>query len=174
VLSRKYGFKVIIEPLLDSHATRRSILEALNELMSSLTKDDTLIIYHAGHGVTHPKTGKGFWIPHEAARTVGDWISHSEIIEYLDGFEIKHLCLITDSCFSGAFFSQTRGLNNLDTQYEKLKMFISRWFLTSGREETVSDGKAGKGSPFANSLVKYLEENNSFSISELAIQVTTP
>jgi hypothetical protein len=171
VLSHKYGFKTIIGPLLDSHATRRSILEALNEMMSSLTKDDTLVIYHAGHGVIHPKTGKGFWIPHEAARTVGDWISHSEVIGYLEGFEVKHLCLITDSCFSGAFFSQTRGLNAFDSHYAKLSEFKSRWFLTSGREETVSDGKAGKGSPFANSLIKYLEENNSFPISELAIHV---
>lgn len=173
VLSTKYGFKTTIDPLIDNHATRRNILEGLNELMSSLSKDDTLIVYHAGHGVIHPKTGKGFWIPHEAEHRVGDWISHTEIIGYLEGFETKHLCLITDSCFSGSLFSQTRGPNNLETRYEKLSEFKSRWFLTSGRDEKVSDGKAGKGSPFANSLINYLEKNVNkfFSLSELAIHV---
>jgi Caspase domain len=173
ILTAKYGFKLIREPLFDGHATRRNILEALNELMSFLTKDDSLIIYHAGHGTIHPKTGKGYWIPNEAAHTVGDWILHSEIIDYLEGCDAKHLCLITDSCFSGSFFSKTRGIDDIKNHYARLSEIKSRWFLTSGREEKVSDGKAGKGSPFANSLIDFFEKNikKYVSVSELSIHV---
>lgn len=173
VLTSKYGFKTIHDPLFDSKATRRNILETLNELMSSLTKDDSIIIYHAGHGLIHPKTKKGFWIPYEATFTLGDWISHSEIIGYLEEFEVKHLCLITDSCFSGSLFSQSRGVDYATSHYLKLSEFKSRWFLTSGRDERVSDGKAGKGSPFSNALISFFENNTKdlFSISELAMHV---
>lgn len=173
VLSEKYGFKTIKDSLYDSQATRRNILEALNELSSAITKEDNLIIYHAGHGNIHPKTGKGYWIPHDAAVTVGDWILHAEVIDYLEGCEAKHLCLITDSCFSGSIFSQTRSIDTKENHFDRLSEIKSRWFLTSGRDEKVSDGKAGKGSPFANSLIKFLEQNSKrqFSISELAIYV---
>lgn len=173
ILTSKYGFKSIREPLFDTNATRRNILEALNELISFLTKDDSLVIFHAGHGTIHPKTGKGYWIPNDAAYTVGDWILHSEIVDYLEGCDAKHLCLITDSCFSGSLFSQTRSIDDIKSHYTRLSEIKSRWFLTSGREEKVSDGKAGKGSPFANSLIDFFEKNTKqyVSVSELSIYV---
>lgn len=42
----------------------------------------------------------------------------------------------------------------------KLPLERFRKISTSGREETVSDGESGLGSPFANALISTLENNN--------------
>ena len=41
----------------------------------------------------------------------------------------------------------------------------SRWILTSGREEKVSDGQPGVGSPFSRAICELLENNNEPIIS---------
>lgn len=157
VLEERYGFK-IIEPLFDECATRRNIIEKINQLAYSTTNEDNLVIYFAGHGEIHPKTKKGFWIPCDASSSVGDYIPNSSIIDALEGIEAKHILLISDSCFSGTFLTQMRSLDN-SNHYSKLDSDNSRWLIASGREEKVSDGVAGAGSPFANCFSTILEKN---------------
>ncbi|MBI4930865.1 MAG: caspase family protein [Bacteroidetes bacterium] len=158
ILVSKYGYKTIKKPLFDNEANRSSIIEALNELTFSLKENDSIIIYFAGHGTIHPKTNKGYWIPYDAKYTVGDYILNSSVKDYIEGIDAKHVLLISDSCFSGTFLTQTREIGN-ENQFSKLEESKSRWLLASGREEKVSDGHPGVGSPFANSLIECLVGN---------------
>lgn len=167
VVKEKYGFQLLQEPLFDENATRKGIIESLNSLTNNLNYDDWIIIYFAGHGSIHPKTSKGYWIPYDAEYTLSDYIPNSTIKDIVHGVEAKHLLLISDSCFSGSFLTQSRGIS--EKYYDKLIEKKSRWYFSSGRIEKVSDGEPGVGSPFAVALNEYLEQNDSkqFSLTEL-------
>ncbi|MBV3638576.1 caspase family protein [Bacteroides cellulosilyticus] len=157
ILTNKYSFEHI-NSLTDKSATRENIIDKLNLLSPLLTKEDNLIIYYAGHGEQHPLSKKGFWVPFDASEKVSDLIPNSTIIDLIEGMEAKHILLISDSCFSGTFLTRTRSpLPN--GAHIKLDQDESRWLLVSGREERVSDGQIGKGSPFANAICDFLETN---------------
>lgn len=173
VMTDRYGFKTIQEPLFDSNATRAEIIDALNFLSSSLTTNDSIIIYFAGHGTINPKTKKGYWIPFDASNnSISNFIPNSAVIEFIECIDAKHILLISDSCFAGTFLTHTRGLDD-DNNYAKLAGTKSRWLLASGREEKVSDGQPGVGSPFANGLIEFLTINTKRNLlfSELSSHV---
>jgi hypothetical protein len=172
VLERRYGFKLVQEPIFDEAANRKNIVEAINNLSNFLRPEDTIIIYYAGHGSVHPKTKKGYWIPNDAGTSVSDFVSNSTIIDGIEGIEAKHIFLISDSCFGGSFLSLNRDAS--DNHYKKLDELKSRWIFSSGRLEVVSDGQPGIGSPFALSLNDFLEKNDKeyFSASELMVAVS--
>ena len=173
VLIEKYGFELIQPPIYNEDATRKSIMEQMNNLCTAINEDDNLIIYFAGHGEKHPKTNKGYWVPYDATRSISDFVPNSIIKDFIEGIDAKHIFLISDSCFSGTFLTRTRsGID--EKHYKKIDESKSRWVLSSGREEVVSDGIPGKGSPFANSLIKVLSGNkNKFiSVTEIINYVT--
>jgi hypothetical protein len=173
VLTSKYGFNTIQEPLYDKTANRASIIDALHNLSSSLTANDSIIIYFAGHGTINPKTTKGYWIPYDATNnSTSNFINNSTVIECIEAIDAMHILLISDSCFSGTFLSKSRAIRT-EEAYVKLERTKSRWVLASGREEKVSDGEPGKGSPFANALINFLENNSQSQIlfSELSSHV---
>lgn len=167
ILIDRYGFELIEGPLFNEHATRSNIIEALNRLTNLVTEEDNLIIYHAGHGVMNTQTGKGFWIPSDAGKQVSGYIPNSTVKDAIESIKAKHIFLVSDSCFSGTFLS-TRS-SGTERHYDKLDEIKSRWVLTSGRLEKVSDGEPGKGSPFANYFIKKLSENKNkyLSVGEL-------
>jgi len=171
VMKEKYGFKLVQEPLFDNEASRKNIVEAINHLSSFLTEGDNIVIYFAGHGAIHSKTKKGYWIPSDASQSVSDYIPNSTVIDSIEGIEAKHILLISDSCFAGTFLTQSRTSDT--NHYKKLAEHKSRWLIASGREELVSDGQPGVGSPFAISLNNYFEKNiaNMFSLTELSVEV---
>jgi len=75
-----------------------------------------------------------------------------DVIDFLRNFKARHVFGIVDSCFSAALFAQRGPEEVTQRQYS----IPSRWLLTSGRLETVSDGRPGKHSPFAESLQQQL------------------
>ncbi len=173
VLLRNYNYKTIQDPIFNENATRRRIIDVLNNLSTSITANDNLIIYYAGHGLLHPKTSKGFWIPFDGEKqSISNYISNSDIIDSINAIEAKHILLISDSCFAGSLLTKTRNISE-NNSYLKLGQKKSRYLFTSGRIEVVSDGKPGKGSPFANALIKFFEENKKkyFSFTEMASYV---
>jgi hypothetical protein len=171
ILVNHYSFN-LIDSLLDERATRKSIIEAINNLNAILGEEDSLIIYFAGHGEMNPKTKKGFWIPHDARNEISDFIPNSSIIDGLSGIDAKHIMLIIDSCFSGTFLTQNRSA--IDYHYVKLFQNKSRWAFSSGRHEKVSDGQLGIGSPFSMVLNEFLKQNThrAFTFLELATAVS--
>lgn len=170
VLTRKYGFGTIHDPLYNQNATRRNIIDSLNNLASSILTNDNLIIYYAGHGRVNPKNNKGFWIPYDGENySTSNYISNSDILDILSTIDAKHILLISDSCFSGSFLTKSRGMK-MNQSYIKLGSKNSRYVFASGRNEEVLDGKIGSGSPFANALIEYFERNTNmfFSFTEVA------
>jgi len=173
VLIEKYNFETILDSLTDNLAKRASIIDSLCHLSGFLTSNDNIIIYFAGHGQIHPKSNIGYWIPYDAAHnSTSNFINNTTVIDCIKAIDAKHILIISDSCFSGTFLLNSRG-NDSSKHYAKLEEKKSRMLLASGREETVSDGEPGFGSPFANALINFLESNKEkyFSFSELAVKV---
>ncbi|MDX3914824.1 MULTISPECIES: caspase family protein [Olivibacter] len=171
ILTKAYGFKLVCAPIFDKRASRANIIEAVNSLIASTNREDSLLIYFAGHGELHQQTGGGYWVPHEATQRVSSWVSNSTLMELVGAITARHILIISDSCFSGTLCEMYRGAE--ERHYTKIEQMRSRWVLSSGRIEKVSDGQAGAGSPFANALIGFLEKNDNrtFSFSEMAAQV---
>ena len=139
---------------------RSNIITLLESLVSHVGPSDNLIIYFAGHGHLNPKTQRGAWITVESKPNVpSSHLKNSTIIDYLKDIPSKHTFLISDSCFSGKLFAQHRS-SNVSLHYQKVYEVPSRWGLTSGRAELVSDGPQSENSPFAKALLECLEKNS--------------
>lgn len=177
ILSEKYDFELIEEPIINEKATRSKIIDSLSQLAAMLTKEDNLIIYFAGHGERNTLTNHGYWVPFDGNESQSSYIPNSTIKDAIEGIEAKHVFLISDSCYSGTFLTRTRSIQ--DTMfYEKLDALKSRWVFASGGEEKVSDGfEPGKGSPFCNELFSYLNknENKHVAVTEIinSVSLTT-
>ncbi|MDX2072559.1 MAG: SUMF1/EgtB/PvdO family nonheme iron enzyme [Haliscomenobacter sp.] len=138
----------------NAEATKTRIESAFDELIDLIELQDNLIVYFSGHGRYNKKRG-GFWIPVDAGNGDKAWteyLSNDTIKSYLNKIENFHTFLIVDSCFSGSLFmdkSKEKSGDRRDTD-------PSRWGLTSGKNEIVSDGEPGQNSPFAAALLDVL------------------
>ena len=156
ILTRKYTFEdPFITKLFNENATRKRIINAFRKLAQKVKPEDNVIIYFSGHG-RYDKYNGGYWIPVEAEAgedDFPDYIKNDLIKSYLEDIKSFHTFLIADSCFSGSIF--------IDKSKEKFTgdrrdTEPSRWGLTSGKSEIVSDGQPGKHSPFATALLDVL------------------
>lgn len=155
MLTVNYRFEAAnITRLYNSEATEKDIYRELKRLAVTLLPEDNLVIYFAGHGVFDDITGEGFWIPVAAEEgEEGDYVGNDKILRYLSAIKARHIFLLSDACFSGSLFANVRSALT-----DRLEKVPSRWALTSGRNEVVSDGPPGKNSPFAESLLEILEQ----------------
>lgn len=149
--------------LTNGQATESRISATLNQLQSTLTEKDNLLIYFAGHGNMNGNVG--YWLVNGANGSNTNF-SNSELKDYVTGFKAKHTFVIADACFSGSLLSSdNRGESKYITELDKFK---SRWALASGRKEVVSDGQAGTNSPFAKSILTFLTNSTeTFAAHEL-------
>ena len=141
----------------DEQATKRSIDLAFLRLIKLITPQDNLIVYFSGHGRYDEHYG-GNWVPVEAGTHDDDWpdyLSNDQVKSYLSRIKSFHTFLIADSCFSGAFFAERSKEKNLSNRVDTEP---SRWGLTSGKKEIVSDGSPGGHSPFASALLDVLRK----------------
>jgi hypothetical protein len=139
----------------NENATRARIIDYLNVLKQGLNKNDCVLLYIAGHG-----TPDGYFIPFTPKEKIGNELSTTEFIDLSD-ISKRHfpdtdscldLLIIYDACFSGA---AVEGFSYTDSAE-----YASRYLLASqSADRKVSDGVAGKSSPFANILYRALEEN---------------
>lgn len=158
VLRTHYGFQV--QTLVD--VDRDDLAGALSDLRRSVTADDNVLIYFAGHGYLDEVTKRGYWLPVDAEpdRTT-HWLSTADVIDTLAALPAKRAMVIADSCFSGALLrgSQARGGATLSRLMQKR----SRTVLTSGGLEPVQDGGRGvartRHSVFAAALLDALRNN---------------
>ena len=138
----------------DGEATKNRIENAFDDLIDIVEPQDNLIVYFSGHGRYNERRG-GFWVPVEAGDGDKNWleyVSNALIKDYLSRIKSFHTFLIADSCFSGSLF--------IDKALGELRdLEPSRWGLTSGKNEIVSDGKPNeKHSPFAAALLDVLSK----------------
>lgn len=178
LLQERYGFKPEHTVLLfNEQATRKNIIEALDSLEAKVKAEDHFIFYFSGHG--HLKkfgeAEKGYWIPVDAQsyNTVA-YIRNNTIRDYLETINSMHTLLLSDSCFSGSLFI-SRSTDNNNLALDELENRRSRWAICSGRhDEEVFDGRPGQNSPFSQSLLYELRQNQSsrYNVAKLADRVT--
>lgn len=176
VMVNRYQFEEAqAEVLLNKDATQQHILDALDRLEEVVEEKDNVIIYFSGHG-TLDRRKRGYWLPVDAKPGFkGQFIFNSAVRDYIADIRSRHTLLIVDSCFSG---TMTKKVEDATAFSKRVEHLPSRWLLTSGRSELVSDGRPGKNSPFASCLLKFLQHNkaNRLPVSELVQHVkrTTP
>jgi len=164
ILRQYYGFKTQL--LLNGN--RYQILSALNKLRANLTAKDNLLIYYAGHGELDQVNMRGHWLPVDAdADNTANWISTVAITDILNAMAVKHILVVSDSCYSGAMTrSSLARLDTGMTDYQRvdwLKAMLkaqSRTVLTSGGLKPVLDGGGGEHSVFAKAFIQALKNNH--------------
>lgn len=157
LLSKKYHFEnQNIITLLNDEANEANIIHTFRDIARSLTPQDNLVIFFSGHGEYDEVFKEGYWIPANAGKgSIEDYIENSKIRTILNAISSHHTFLIADSCFSGSLFTTGK-----DVASNRLEKDPSRWGLTAGRNEIVDDGKPGNNSPFADSLIYHLKNND--------------
>jgi hypothetical protein len=171
-LKNRYGFAVefISDP------TRDEILTKINEYAQKQYNDnDQLLIFFGGHGYFEETNdiGIGYLVatdtmPPDADPGKSSYISHGDLRERIENIGCDHIFLMIDACFSGTFdplvaqFNRARGGNRIPddvTRSEFIKQTLAyktRWYLTSGGKEYVSDGRPNHHSPFTRRVLEAL------------------
>jgi hypothetical protein len=82
--------------------TKKEIFKVLTDYGKSLTADDNLLVFYAGHGRYDSVIDQGYLIPSDADFNYDDdWISYYDIRKKLELIDAKHILLIADACFAG-------------------------------------------------------------------------
>ncbi|MES9829114.1 MAG: caspase family protein [Candidatus Thiodiazotropha sp.] len=165
LLRKKYGFQTTT--LID--ATRYDMLSALNQLRETLTENDNLLIYYAGHGELDRVNLRGYWLPVDAEpNSTTNWISNIAITDILNAMSAKHILVVADSCYSGSLTrsSMARLESGMSDEVKTKWLRVmaktrSRTVLTSGGLKPVLDQGGGQHSVFAKSFLRTLAENDS-------------
>lgn len=139
-----------------ANPTRAQIITELDNLSRKVTENDNLLIFYAGHGYWDEDLQQGYWLPADAQSDYrANWLANSELGNYIRGIKSKHTLLITDACFSGSIFENTRSaFDNAPQHIQNLYARSSRKAMTSGMKEEVPDK-----SIFLEYLIRGLEEN---------------
>ena len=173
ILSDSYGFKT----QLLTDATRDQIFQALDDARHSLTANDSLLIYYAGHGFYDKLEDEAYWAPADAGQdTYARWITASDITGKARAIPARHVLVVSDSCYSGQI---ARAIELRDSAASGRGPFLARMLegksrdlMSSGGNEPVSDSDVagfGNHSVFANALLLGLQKIafREFAASEL-------
>jgi hypothetical protein len=135
--------------------TRTKIMQQFVELSKRVKEEDNLLIFYAGHGKFDTDADQGYWLPNDAEPdNSSNNISNSDIRDNIKRIRARHILLISDACFSGSVFQQTRAmLDGADIPTEEAYSRTSRTALTSGRD-AVPDK-----SIFTKYLIRNLEDS---------------
>ena len=163
LLQQRYGFRTTVL----MNADRYQILSALNTLRESLTANDNLLIYYAGHGELDEVNQRGHWLPVDAERdSTANWIPTTAVTDIINIMKAKQVMLVVDSCYAGALTrSSVARLGTGMTADERLHWLRtmatrrSRTALTSGGLAPVMDAGGGRHSVFAKALLEVLGSN---------------
>lgn len=181
-----YGFTTeIVE-----NPSQSQVLDKLREYAEKkYTELDQLFILFAGHGFYDDTFKEGFVVTRESLPDDpgrNSYLRHSVIRSTINNNPCQHIFLVMDVCFGGTFDENVAARALDDDTYKapsqseiitrKLK-FKTRKYLTSGGKEYVSDGIAGRHSPFAKQFIEALEKgmgsDGILTITELLTYVET-
>ena len=175
ILEADHGYEV--RSLLDEAASLEALTALFKEeLPAALGPEDRVFLYYAGHGVAldGDEGPNGYLLPYDAKRGEESTYLHMPLLhDALIDLECRHLLIVFDSCFSGAFrWSGTRAFSGLPKviHQERYDRFISdpAWqVISSASHDQValdqlttgslgSRGVEGAHSPFALALFEAL------------------
>ncbi|MCX6334778.1 MAG: caspase family protein [Bacteroidia bacterium] len=159
ILVARYTFeRENVMTLFDSK--RENVILSLDELLKTLTPDDNLLIYYAGHGKLDEYSDMGYWLLSDAnPNSRVNWLANSDITNYIKSFKSRHVLLVADACFAGSIF-ETRGVNEAPMAIQDLYKAKSRKAMTSGGTTEVSDD-----SKFSEYFLDFLKNNTIPQIS---------
>ena len=143
ILLRHYYIDEVRE-LYNSNATVANVRRLFLELLEKTEPNDSVFVFHAGHGVNEDRTGTPAWILHDGVADILEqkgWLDHRQIRSMLDSLKAKHVFLISDSCYSGVLLDARRVVNrNIDiTKVPVIFNRKSRQAMSSGGNEEVDD-----------------------------------
>ncbi len=174
-LQRYHGFDSgDITTMPNGKANRGAVIREIRNISNKLTEKDNFILYFSGHGIIDKIDKEGYWLVSgcDFNNYSTEGITNQDILRYAKTMKARHILLLVDSCFSGSLFYATKGNDAPAYPVDIRERFPSRWAITAGRQEKVSDGKAGEHSPFAERLISFLQRGDHtegrFSVSELA------
>ncbi len=166
-LQKTYGFNVeIVE-----NPNQSQVLDKLREYAEKKYGElDQLFVFFAGHGFYDETFKEGFVVTRESLPDDpgrNSYLRHSVLRSTINNNPCQHIFLVMDVCFGGTFDDNTGSRALDDESYKspsqseiitrKLKL-KTRKYLTSGGKEYVSDGIAGRHSPFAKQFIEALEK----------------
>lgn len=164
ILKEKYGFETeIVE-----NPTYEEVLAKIYDYNTrKFNKQDQLFIFFAGHGVFDDVLGEGYIVATNSLandKGKGTYISHTTLRNNVDNVKCDHIFLTMDVCFGGTFDPKLARERSADAYAEATDAEImmrklskrTRKYLTSGSKTYVSDGIAGKHSPFAAKFIEAL------------------
>lgn len=178
ILKSSYGFTDVT---LLTDASNREIILAFQELALRTSREDSVLVYYAGHGYLDEANNRGYWIPVDAVGSdITTFIRNSAIRDEIQTLAEKahHTLLISDSCFSGSLLrGGNRGTTikeDGDHYYEKTARKKSVQIFAAGGLEFVDDDYRNSGhSPFTYFLINELNENKRplLSMNEITTNV---
>lgn len=137
------------------NASRKDIIDALDELNEKITPNDNFLMFYAGHGFWDKEAEIGYWIPTDGSKdSKADWFRNSTLRDYLKEIDSRHTLLIADACFAGSIFKSRGAFTDASVAINKLYELPSRKAMTSGTLSEVPDK-----SIFARYLINRLENN---------------
>ncbi len=157
----------------DDDATLEKLCQALSALASSVHEDDRVLFYFAGHGVALDNSDgpTGYLLPQDATRDNTDlYMPMVELDRLLSALPCRHMLVILDCCFAGAF--RWAGGRDLIIAPQNLHRERYAWFVrdaawqaiaSSAHDQRALDVVAGetlgergeheRHSPFAKALL---------------------
>ena len=168
VLVNYYGFKrENIIKLIDREATRENIMRAFERIRSVADKDDRVLIFFAGHGITVTLPDgreKGYILPVDGSQDelITSAISTDQLNEISQLIRAKHLLFIMDACYGGLIFARAQPISPTALDYlEIISTRRARKALTAGgRDQTVFDTGPGGHSVFTYYLIDGLKNGS--------------
>jgi very-short-patch-repair endonuclease len=166
----KLGFKQAVEPLLDEAATYAALHSLVTEDLSRLGKDDSLVLFFAGHGHTDTRDysdgeilRRGYILPCDAVRgRSGTWLNVETWLTEIVQLRPRHILVILDACHSGVALTsiiRTRDGDMPSSEpLESLRARQSRRIITSalGDQRAMDSGPRLGHSLFTGYLIEAL------------------
>ena len=164
ILADLHEFETIL--LLDDDATGDAIDTLLHEtLPARLGPEDRMLFYFAGHGVARESDSgpNGYLLPVDAdPRDAATFIDMPGLHAALNELTCRHMLIVLDSCFSGAFrWSSTRDVVIADEvlhkeRYDRYVREAAWQVITSAaHDEVAADQTDSSGLRYSGSLEGY-------------------
>jgi hypothetical protein len=147
----QFGF----DTLIFRNPTRRDIIQSLetHSWKADSSCYDQLLVFFSCHGIVNPRNSRGYVLPADAesGKFEETMLSYSYLYDQLNKSPYKHVLLISDACFSGAFLAEgTKGVGDtIDRSIEEPMRHTGRYFIGSA---TISEE-----APERSELVETLE-----------------
>lgn len=182
VLEEKFAFDKFYE-LYNENASREQILKTLQGDLASVSKEDAIFVFFAGHGYTQSTQfgdEVGYIVPHDGSMKDNEMFKNISMVELRDNIaktmNAKHVFFVMDACYSGTLLKRGVEMKEKIVDYGYLKSITEtpvRQVLTAGgKNEMVLDGGYKNHSVFTGRLIEKLEQaENYITASELGLYI---